>query len=315
MADIVTIGETMMLLNPQQTGSLRYVTNFTKTLGGAESNLCIAASRLGHTAGWISRLGDDEFGLFIRNFLRGEGVDTEQVVFDGQAPTAVFFKERREGAESRVYYYRKLSAASRLTPADLDEDYIKAAKFLHITGITPALSDSCRETVFAAVTIAKKHGVQISFDPNIRLKLWSLEEARPVLTKLAELSDYFFPGEKELEQLYPGQKLGDVVAELLAKGVKKVILKEGETGCTIFTKEEPLKVPGCPVTLVDPIGAGDGFAAGFLAGKLRNLSDYEAGRLGNAVGAMAVTATGDIEGYPTDREVQAFLCNTTIIER
>lgn len=315
MPEIVAIGETMALMVPMQTGPLRYVSSFYRTLGGAESNLCIAVSRLGHAAGWLSRLGNDEFGLYIRNFLRGEGVDVSRVVFDPEAPTAVFFKERREGAESRVYYYRRLSAASRMRLSDLDEDYIGQARFLHITGITPALSESCRNTVFAAVEMAKRHGVQVSFDPNIRLKLWSLAEARPVLTRLAALADVFFPGKKELEQLYPGKSASQAAAELLSQGVGKVVLKQGGEGCRIFSAEGEMTVPGFAVKLVDPVGAGDGFAAGFLTGKLRGLPDYDAAVLGNAVGALAVTVTGDIEGYPTQDEVQAFLGNKSVIER
>lgn len=315
MAEVVTIGETMVLMVPMQAGPLRYVSGFSKTIGGAESNLCIAISRLGHSAGWISRLGRDEFGLYIHNFLRGEGVDVSQVRFDDEAPTAVFFKERREGAESRVYYYRKLSAASRLQPIDLNPEYIKNAKVLHVSGITPALSEDCRQTILKAIDIAKENGVTVSFDPNIRLKLWSIEQARPVLANLAERCDIFLPGEHELALIYPNMPTEQVVDQLLNKGVEKVVVKKGEKGCLIHTSAGVFEVPGFAVKMVEPVGAGDGFAAGYLAGQIRGWSDFDSGRLGNAVGAMAVTVTGDIEGYPSMQEAEDFICNKSIIER
>src|SRR5699024_6951177 len=119
--DVITIGESMVLFTPQTPGPLRYTNSFQKTIGGAESNVAIALSRLGHQTGWISHLGNDEFGLFIRNFIRGEGVDTSAVRFKTDFPTAVFFKEPNLGQDPMVYYYRKGSAASKMTPKDLDE--------------------------------------------------------------------------------------------------------------------------------------------------------------------------------------------------
>lgn len=315
MAEVVTIGETMLMMNPVQSGPLRYVSSFTKTVGGAESNLCIAVTRLGHTAGWISGLGKDEFGLYIHNFLRGEGVDVSRVKFDDKAPTAVYFKERREGAESRVYYYRKNSAASNMEPADLDAEYIKNAKFLHVSGITPALSESCSATIFRAIDIAKQNGVKISFDPNIRLKLWTMEKARPVLTRIAEQCDIFFPGYQEISLIYPDLSVEQVAESLFSKGVKKIVVKQGADGCRILTPDGETTVPGFAVKMVDPVGAGDGFAAGFLVGQIRGYDDFKSGQYGNAVGAMAVTVTGDIEGYPSTEEIENFIGNKSIIER
>lgn len=315
MPDIVTLGETFTVFVPNQSGPLRYVQSFFKVVGGAESNVAIAASRLGHTTGWISRLGKDEFGAFVYNFLRGEGVDVSKALYDETAPTGVNFKELREGENSRNYAYRRLSAASKMTPCDLDEDYIKNAKILHVTGITPALSDSCRETVFAAIAMAKAAGVTVSFDPNIRLKLWSLEEARPILHILAEQSDLFLPGAKELQQMYPDQSVEQVVQDLLNKGVKKIIIKNGDQGCRIFSQQGIQDVLPFSVRCVDTIGAGDGFVAGFLVGQLRGLSDVDSGRLANAVGALAVTVIGDIEGYPTQEELAHFMNKHPIIDR
>ena len=133
----------------------------------------------------MSRVGDDEFGRFVVSAIRAEGVDVSQVKVDPEAPTAVYFKERRAFGGGQVYYYRRGSAASRLSPQDIDPDYIRSAKVLLGSGITPALSPGCREALWHAVTIAKKAGRLFVFDPNLRLKLWSAEEARETLLSFA----------------------------------------------------------------------------------------------------------------------------------
>jgi 2-dehydro-3-deoxygluconokinase len=298
--DVVTFGETMVLFTPQTAGPLRFVNQFAKTIAGAESNVAIALARLGHQVSWVSRLGNDEFGLYIRNFIRGEGVDTSRVVFDDEHPTAVFFKEQQVGQETKVYYYRKGSAASFLTPDDLDEQHLAQAKFLHVTGITPALSDSCLETTEHAVRLARKHDVTVVFDPNIRLKLWSKERAREVLNRIAAQVDVVMPGMEEGALLTGAAAPEDISQRLLAQGAKAVVIKLGERGAFYSTADGQQEyVDGFPVKqVVDPIGAGDGFAAGFLSGLIRGWSYREAVRLGNRVGAFAVTVSGDVEGYP-----------------
>ncbi|TDL34271.1 sugar kinase [Jeotgalibacillus sp. S-D1] len=289
----------MVLFTPDTSGPLRYVGGFHKTIGGAESNVAIALTRLGHNAGWISKLGQDEFGLFVRNFIRGEGVDTAQVTFDDQHQTAVFFKELNANADPEIYYYRKHSAASMMTPADLNEDYIKQAKFLHLTGITPALSQSCRETLFRSIEIAREGNQTIVFDPNVRLKLWSKKEAAETLRKISYQSDIVLPGIEEGE-LMTGETRPEAIAQhLLDKGVQVVVVKLGENGAYYATQNESKLVAGYEVkSIVDTVGAGDGFAAGFLSGLLRGWNYEKSVQLGNRVGAFALTVSGDAEGYP-----------------
>jgi 2-dehydro-3-deoxygluconokinase len=297
--DVVTFGETMVLFNPTTVGPLRYAGQFEKTIGGAESNVAIGLVRLGHQVSWVSRLGDDEFGLYIRNFIRGEGVDTSHVIFDAKHPTAVFFKERRIAQEPKVYYYRRGSAASYLEPGDVREELIAQAKFLHVTGITPALSPSCRDTVYHAIDMARRHQVTVVFDPNIRLKLWTEEEAREVLMDIASHCDIVLPGWEE-GRILTGESAPERIAErLLLNGASAVVVKLGERGAYYATSRENEYVDGFPVgQIVDPIGAGDGFAAGFLSGLIRGWSYRDAVRLGNRVGAYALTVVGDVEGYP-----------------
>ncbi|MGG1662534.1 sugar kinase [Brevibacillus sp. NRS-1366] len=297
--DVVTIGETMVLFTPGSVGPLRYVTKFEKTIGGAESNVAIALARLGHQAGWVSRLGDDEFGLYIRNFIRGEGVDTSQVEFDDKYPTAVFFKERQADNEPKVYYYRRGSAASQMSPDDLDEAYIAQAKFLHLTGITAALGSSCRDLIDRAIEIARAHQLTVVFDPNIRLKLWTKEEAREALNDISSRCDIVMPGIEEGEIMTGETEPEKIAARLLENGAKVVVLKLGEKGAFYATRDTAEYVPGFPVErIVDPIGAGDGFAAGFLSGLIRGWPLQEAVKLGNRVGAFALSVVGDVEGYP-----------------
>lgn len=315
MKEVLTFGETMVLFNPQANGPLRFVEGFSKSIGGADSNVAIALARLGHDTGWFSKVGDDEFGRYIKNTVRGEGVDVSRLKVDKGASTGILFKERVNNANPNVYYYRAGSAASRLSIEDLDIEYIKDTKIIHITGITPALSESCRQTVFKVLEIAKENGITISFDPNIRLKLWTLEEARPVLLKIAEMADIIFPGIEEGEMLLGLDNEKDISEKFLKMGCKTVVVKLGEKGCYVATKSEKEYIQGFQVTTEDTVGAGDGFAAGFLSGVLKNLGVKECGIQGNAVGAMATLVKGDMEGYPYYEQLMAFMGNKKGIDR
>jgi 2-dehydro-3-deoxygluconokinase len=316
MPDVVTLGEAMVCLNPLTDGPLRYVPLFWKSVAGAEANFAVGLVRLGQSAGWISRVGDDEFGRYVVSFLRGEGVDTSQVRTDLAAPTGVYFKERHGLQDPRVYYYRSASAASRLGPGDLDEDYLAAARYLHLTGITPALSESCREAVRAAQSLARARGVTVTFDPNLRLKLWSVEEARKTIGEFLEGTDVFLPGLDEGRKLFDVETADEVADAALARGPRVVVVKLGRDGAYLAIPGERIHVPGFPVAqVVDSIGAGDAFAAGFVAALLKGCSLREAVRVGNAAGAFAVTVPGDVEGLPTWAEVQSLLGGTEAITR
>lgn len=297
--DVITFGESMVQFNPAKTGPLRYVHQFDKTVGGAESNVAIALSRLGHQVKWVSRLGDDDFGLYIRNFIRGEGVDTSSVTFDPVYPTGIFFKERYNASDPKVYYYRSGSAASQLEQAQLKESDIIAARFLHITGITPALSPTCRELIYYAIEVAKKNNVMVVFDPNIRLKLWSENEAREVLMDIASKCDIVLPGIEE-GRLLTNEITPEKIAErFIQNGAGTVVVKLGAQGAFCHSQDIKEYIEGFKIEhVVDTVGAGDGFAAGFISGLLRGWSYRDAVVLGNRVGASAVTVTGDVEGYP-----------------
>lgn len=313
--EVLTFGETMVLFNPEASGPLRYVNGFTKSIGGADSNVAVALARLGHDIGWFSKLGNDEFGRYIQNTIRGEGVDVSRIRFTDEANTGILFKERFSSENPNVYYYRKDSAASKISVDDIDEEYIKKAKIIHVTGITPALSQSAREVVFKVLEVAKENGVMISFDPNIRLKLWTIEEAKPVLLEIAKMADIILPGVDEGELLLGTSDEKEIAQRFLDLGCKLVAVKLGAKGCYLANKDENAYVDGFKVKPEDTVGAGDGFAAGLLSGVLRNISLREIGEFANGVGAMATLVKGDMEGYPYLDQLMAFMGKKKTIDR
>ena len=304
--DVVTLGETMVLLLAEQTGPMREATTFRRHIAGAETNVAVGLARLGRSAGWISRVGDDEFGRAVVFRVRGEGVDTSRVISDPTAPTGVVIRERREVGPIEQVYYRRGSAASHLSPGDLDPSYISSAKYLHLTGITPALSDTCRETVFAAAEIATGAGVMLVLDPNYRSKLWSRDEFRKVVRDLASRTNILLPGIDEAE-LLTGASDPEIAARQLQKlGPSLVVLKLGAEGALAVTADELTRVPAHALErVIDPVGAGDAFAAGLLSGLLGGLATVDALRLANRCGALAMTAPGDMESLPTRAELEA----------
>jgi 2-dehydro-3-deoxygluconokinase len=304
LLDVVALGETMVLFLAQQAGPLREASTFSRHIAGAESNVAVGMCRLGRSAGFISRLGDDEFGRVILSRLRGEGVDVSQVIFDLGAPTGLVIRERREVGPVDVLYYRRGSAASRLSPADLNASYLAAARYLVLSGITPALSSSCRETVFAAAEIARAARVTVVVDPNVRLKLWSAEDARATIRDLVGHADLVLPGLEEAQLLTGESDAGLAARALLELGPRMVVVKLGERGALALTTEGFVEAPAEKLTrIVDPVGAGDAFAAGFLAGQARGMDLTAALALANRCGAAAMLVPADQEGLPRWEEV------------
>ncbi|WP_085524614.1 sugar kinase [Tuberibacillus sp. Marseille-P3662] len=310
--DVITLGETMVLFTPNTGGMMRYANQFSAKVGGAESNVAIGLARLGHNAGWMSRLGDDELGKKVLAFIRGEGVDTSQVTFDTEASTGLYFKERLTANEFNVKYYRKDSAASRMEQIHLNESYIAQSKYLHITGITPALSKNCYETVIKAMDLAKQNDVPIVFDPNLRRKLWSESEAKRVLLELAAKADIVLPGIDEGKFLFDVSDPETMAQRFNDHGAKTTVIKLGKQGAYYAAEEKQGFVQGFPVDqVVDPVGAGDGFAAGFISGLLDGLDLEKAVQRANAVGAIVTMVSGDVEGLPEKDRLLTFINGST----
>lgn len=306
-AEVVTFGESMVVFVPEAAGPLRHAERFARGVAGAESNVAIGLCRLGHPAAWLGRLGDDEFGRFIATTLRGEGVQLADGVLDARAPTGIMFKERRAGGDSRVFYYRRGSAASLQGPEDLPETAIRSARWLHLTGITPALGPGPRQAVLYARALARRHGVPFSFDPNYRARLWPPEEAAPVLRELAAGAEVLLLSETEGELLFGTGDPEAVAAAALAAGTRVAAVKQGERGALLRTADGGFPIPAHPVLAVEPTGAGDAFAAGMIAGLLEGRTPQEAGRMGAIAGALVCTVSGDWEGAPERRALQVLL--------
>ncbi len=301
--ELVTLGETMALLSTPRIGLLRHAHSLDLSVAGAESNLAIGVRRLGRSAAWISRVGDDEFGRLVVGTLTAEGVDTSRVTVDDTAPTGLMVKERRSDAITRVQYYRAGSAASRLSPSDVHEDLVRGARVLHITGITPALSATAREAVYAAVTAAHGGGVPVSLDFNYRSALWDADSAGAVLRDLAGKADIVFATVPEARLVLPGDDPAQLAAGLTKLGPHQVLVKRGARGVLALIDDEMHDLPAHRVPVVDPVGAGDAFAAAYLAELIDNRSSEDRLAAACAAGAFAVTVPGDWEGLPTRAEV------------
>ncbi len=305
MPSVITAGETMVLGVPARSGRLRHAASLELKIGGAESNVAIALSRLGVSAGWVSFLGDDEPGQLVLDRVRAEGVDTSRVRRLRDHPTGLYLREQ-VGAATRVYYYRQGSASSAMGPNAFDPGYLEGAEFLHLTGITPALSEECRRFVLWAAEEARKSGVQVSFDVNYRSKLLSSEGARAFVEEILPHVGLLLIGDEEARALW-GRDDEEFLRELAGMGPQEVVLKKGKEGSVAVLGGEVLEQPAFPVPEVDPVGAGDAFDAGYLAGHLWGLDPERRLRVANAMGALSVATLGDYEGLPDEEELRAFL--------
>jgi 2-dehydro-3-deoxygluconokinase len=304
---IVTIGETMALLGIPSHALFRSGAAPSLTIGGAESNVAIAATRVGAQTTWIGRLGDDDLGSLVIRELRGQGVNVS-ARRDPEAPTGLMVKEHRRGKPTRVRYYRKHGAGSRLTPEDLDRDVIANADIVHVTGITAALSDTARDSLHRAISLARKGGALVSFDVNFRSTLWSSDDATPVLRELASAADIVFAGLEEAELLVPGgpkstptdddpwrsaQDLAQQVSEL---GPRIGVIKMGSLGALALADGAVHEHPIVPIEPVDPVGAGDAFVGAFLAEFVNGNSIARCLASGARMGALVCAVPGDWEG-------------------
>lgn len=298
MPEVVTLGECMAVCYPEKPIPLDQASTLTLDIAGAEANLAIGLSRLGHSVQFLSRVGADPFGQRIRATLAAEEVDTTRVLTDPIAPTGVFFREWLPDGLRRVFYYRAGSAASRMAPEDLQPAAFTGVRLVHLTGITPALSPGCAATVARAMELAHAAGALVSFDPNYRAKLWDAATAQKVLLPLMAQADILLVGHEDAHALFGYEEDARILARGAELGAQIVVLKRARRGACAATKEQSLEIEAESVEeAIDPVGAGDGFNAGFLAGWLRNYSLEAALRLGARVGAAAVMTLGDYAGY------------------
>lgn len=302
--DLVTLGESMALFMGPPATSLRPGTSATFSFAGAESNVAIAASRLGHRTAFVSRVGDDDFGRTILRTLAAEGVDTRAVRLDEGAPTSLMVRQHRTADVVTVSYYRRHGAGARLRPEDVDPEMIRRSRLLHVTGITPSLSDSAREAVRFAVSVAADAGVPVSLDINHRELMWSRAAAGKTLRELVPSVTLLFGSDHELLLLDDDGEDPEHAAEALrGDGVADVVLKRGAEGATAWHAGGRSDLAAVGVTAVDPVGAGDAFVAGYLSAYLDGEGADERLRRAVLCGAFAVSAHGDWEGTPRRDEL------------
>jgi 2-dehydro-3-deoxygluconokinase len=314
MSEVITIGEPMALLVADHEGPLEDIEHFTKYVAGAEVNFSIGMTRLGHSVTYITKLGQDPFGKYINKFLQQQNIKTPYVKFDDSNRTGMQLKAKVSVGDPEVFNFRKGSAASHLNLPDVEDIVWENVKHLHLTGIPPALSATCRSVTYKLIETAKENGVSISFDPNLRLQLWEdKEEMVQIINELASQSDIVLPGVNEGLLLMGSDDENAIADFYLNKGVSTVIVKLGEKGAFVKTKEDSFIVPGFKVEkVVDTVGAGDGFAVGVISGLLEGLSLNDAVRRGNAVGALAVMSPGDNDGLPNPDQLKTYM-NTRIM--
>lgn len=305
-APLVTFGEVLAVLRGEQPGRLDRGQAMRLSIAGSESNVAIGVRRLGIPAVFFGRTGSDQLGAMIRSTLRGAGVQ-ERLRSDSEQPTALMLTEQRVRDLRRVRYYRRDSAGSRLTPADLDEEVFAGAGHVHVTGITAALSENARDTVNTAIRWAGRHGVPVSLDLNYRTALSTPAEFRALIQPMLAGVDLVFASLDEARHVLDDAD-DDATPESLAQGLRRhgvaeVVLTDGRNGAWAQNDTEWHFQPAHPVTAVDPVGAGDAFVAGYLAGSLRGSPMPDRLALAARVAAFCVATVGDWEGLPSMDEL------------
>jgi len=301
--DLVALGEPMIEFNQVRPDDAAV---YRRGYGGDTSNCAIAAARLGARTAYVTRLGDDAFGRLFVELWRNEGIDVSGVGIDSDAPTAIYFVTH--GPQGHEFsYLRAGSAASRMRPADLPLALIRDAKVLHVSGISQAISASACDTVFAAIDCARAAGVKVSYDSNLRLKLWPLQRARAVITATIALCDWFVPSFEEAAQLSGATEPQAILDWCHARGAPLVALKMGAEGCWISTGDARERVPGNRVDAVDATGAGDCFDGAFATRLVAGDTPLMAARYANAAAALATTGYGAVAPLPRPADVAAFM--------
>ena len=290
MAEVVCIGETMAMVAPVHPEPLELAREVAIHTGGAESNVAMYLAGLGHQVTWVSRLGDDPLGHRVLADVAAAGVGTSLVELDKAAPTGVYFKDPRpEG--TRVFYYRRGSAASLMAADILRPALASPPRVVHVSGITPALSPTCDEMMSQLFGHLEGTTTLASFDVNFRPALWGPKEAAPRLRALAQRAGVVFVGLDEAQTLW-GTHAPREVRDLLP-GPPVLVVKDGATGATAFDGAGEVFVPCPPVAVSEPVGAGDAFAAGWLSGLLRGLPQAQRLRLGHVLAGVALASIAD----------------------
>lgn len=298
--DIICLGEPMLEFNQQPDGL------YLAGHGGDTSNCAIAAARQGASVAYWTRIGADAFGDSFLKLWADEAVDTSRIEKDDQAHTGIYFVTHGE-AGHEFSYFRAGSAASRMTPADVPEDYVKGARILHVSGISQAISDSAADSVFHAIEVAREADVKVSYDSNLRLTLWPLERARAVIHAAMARCHIALPGLDDAEHLTGHSDPDAIVDFYLGLGAEVVALTLGAQGTLVATPAERRRIAGRKVSPADATGAGDTFDGAFLAEIAAGRDPFAAARYANAAAALSTQGFGAVAPMPRRADVEAFL--------
>jgi len=308
---VVTLGEAMLRLSPPGRSSLEQSDLWEVYVGGAEANFAVALARLGMHVQWISKVPRNPLGKTVVGKIRQHGVDVSRVVWTDEGRVGIFFAEPGPLAESwTILYDRRGSAMSLLNPNEVDWGSVRNARLVHLTGITPALSEGCLRVVERAISEAKAGGALISFDTNYRAKLWSKEEASRTLSRLLSGVDLLIASLRDIQALFAGGEDGEGEARQLYARFKPrvVVVTLAEKGALAYDGERICRKEAYPTQVVDRIGRGDAFDAGFVYGYLTG--GIEKGlTCGNALAALAQTRPGDLSWF-SEEDLQALLQGT-----
>jgi 2-dehydro-3-deoxygluconokinase len=307
LGPVVTLGEVMMVFNGAAQEALGVGSQVGATFAGAEANVAIGLARLGHAVKYLTLVGADSFGKAILLRMAAEGVDVSGCRGSARGPTGVMFKERRDPECPKVLYYRRASAFAALVEWTIEPAW-REAGVIFLTGITPALSDTCRRLMWDVVREAREREIPVWLDPNLRAMLWGGEAFATAIGELLPYVDTVLPNEEDARWLTGETAPRAVAGRLMERGVRRVVFKAGERGAFVFSAEGETHCPRFEVPRVmDPVGAGDAFDAGFLSADLDGLAAGACLRRGHAVAARVCETLGDWEGLPTRAELEAFL--------
>lgn len=299
---IVTVGETMGLVANDRPGPLHASRAHTLSFGGAESNVAIALARLGTRVSWVSRLGDDPIGDLIARELRAEQVEVHAPRC-ADRPTGFMHKHRQTTSTGTVSFWRRGSAASTIEASDVPDELLRSADVVHLTGILPGLSETALNCAVNIARRARTAGASVSFDVNHREAVWRNRDPREVYARIASLSDVVFAGEDEAALLVGTGTAPELAERLLDLGPREVVIKRGAKGALGANRLQRVEQPAIAVDVVDTVGAGDAFVAGYLS--LWGTDTPMTARLNRAAaaGAYACTVIGDWEGSATTAEL------------
>lgn len=301
MKKIMLVGEPMLLFMANECGSLEKIKEFSTSIAGAELNVAIGLSRLGYSCEYMTKLGNDAFGKRIKEYIKREKIGVKYIAFDEDNNTGIQIKSKVLNGDPETEYFRKNSAASKITKDEIDKIDFSEISFLHITGIPLGISKTFREAIYYLIEKAKENNIYISFDPNLRLKMWkSFDELREVMNDVSKKVDLILPGISECKILLGTDDLEEIKEKYMEMGIKRLILKQGEIGSHYIENGKHKFVKGFKVEkVVDTVGAGDGFAVGVISSILDDLSEEQTLERANAIGAIQVLHRSDNEGLPT----------------